>query len=69
VIKAEFSAPLCQSSVSHDPTEISLINKVNKILCSRIFYDYYHSWKQLCCFIFMCKPWFNFFFKCSREKL
>jgi len=39
VIKAEFTASLLQSSVSHDPTEFIII------WCSRNIYDYYPCWK------------------------
>jgi len=46
VIKAEFTASLLQSSVSHDPTEIIII------WCSRNIYDYYPCWKQFFTFLF-----------------
>jgi len=45
VIKAEFSASLLQSSVSHDPSEIILICWSRNI--------YYQCSKQLCCFTFL----------------
>ncbi len=41
--KAEFSASLLQSSVSHDPSEIMLI------CCSGSISYYYQCWKQLPC--------------------
>ncbi len=28
------------------------------ICCSRNISDYYQCWKQLCCTIFLCKPWY-----------
>jgi len=47
VIKAEFTASLLQSSVSHDSTEIIII------WCSRNIY-YYPCWKQF---------FFDFYFR------
>ncbi len=47
MIKAELSASLLQSSVSHDPSEIILI------CCSRSISDYYQCLKQSCCFIIL----------------
>jgi len=44
VIKAEFSALLLQSSVSHDPSEISLIFAAQE----------YYSYKCLKQFCFLC---------------
>jgi len=43
VIKAVFSASLLQSSVSHDPSEISLYMM---IWCARNISLYYQCWKQ-----------------------
>jgi len=42
-MKAEFSASLLQSWVSHDPSEVNLI------CWSRNISDYYQCWKPLCC--------------------
>ncbi len=36
------------------------------ICCSRNISDYYQFWKQLCCPIFMWKPWYNLFFTIHR---
>ncbi len=33
------------------------------IYCSRNMSDYYQCWKQLCCFIFLWKLWYIFFFR------
>jgi len=43
-------ASLLQSSVSHDPSEITLM----MIICSRSIYDYYQCWKQLQIFVETC---------------
>jgi len=51
VIKAEFTASLLQSSVSHDPTETIII------WCSRNIYDYYPCWKQF--FTFFISGFFD----------
>jgi len=45
VIKVEFSASLLQSSVSHDPSEISLIWWFD---AQETFFYYYKCWKQFC---------------------
>ncbi len=45
MIKAEFSASLLQSSVSHDPSEIILISWFD----AQENYYYYQCRKQLCC--------------------
>jgi len=46
--KAEFSASLLQSSVSHS-------NHFNMLMrCSRNMSYYYQFWKQLFCLIFLC---------------
>ncbi len=36
------------------------------ICCSRNISDYYQCWKQLCCTIFLWKPWFILFFRIHR---
>ncbi len=52
VIKAEFSASLLQSSVSHDPSQIFLI----------WWFDFQKTFlKQLCCLIFLWKLWLYIF--------
>ncbi len=49
--KAEFSASLLQSSVSHDPSEIILTCWFASQ--EKLFFYYYWCVKQLCCFIFL----------------
>ncbi len=42
----------------------SLQNHYNMMICcSRNIYDYYQSWKQLCCPIFLWKLWYILFFR------
>ncbi len=36
------------------------------ICCSRNISDYYQYWKQLCCTIFLWKPWTILFFRIHR---
>ncbi len=36
------------------------------ICCSRNISDYYQCWKQLCCTIFLWKPWYILFFRIHR---
>jgi len=51
VIKAEFSASLLQSSVSHDPLEIILI-------CWFAWnISYYYQLKTVCCVVLLWKLW------------
>ncbi len=36
------------------------------IYCSTNISDYYQCWKQLCCTIFLWKPWYILFFRIHR---
>ncbi len=38
------------------------------ICCSRNISDYYQCWKQLCCTVFLCKPWNIKFFRIQGKK-
>ncbi len=60
--KAEFSASLLQSSVSHDPSEIILICWFSDCYHSNMLISYYYQcWKQFCCLTFLWKLWSIFF--------
>jgi len=51
-IRAEFSASLLQSSVSHDPSGIIYNNPI--LMLKK------HFWILLCCAIFLWKLWYIF---------
>ncbi len=57
VIKAESSASLLLSSVSHDPSE----NHSNMPICCSRNINYYKYW-NLCCLLFLRKPFLCIFF-------